>query len=137
MGADFALVHFSDRDSFQTDVFRPGAYTAADKMAAAECFFGGGTNFETPMREALRLMEQEGFENADVVFIIRRRMRPAGHIPGETCQRAGGAALHRDRRAAGPGQPAWTSACGPLPEHLPHLGALGDEIVRRLVDQRV
>jgi len=38
-------------------------------MAAAEIFLGGGTNFETPMSEALRLMQEEGFENADVVFI--------------------------------------------------------------------
>ena len=68
-GRSFALVHFSGRDSFKTDLFRPGAYTAADKMAAAEIFLGGGTDFEAPMREALRLMEQEGFENADVVFI--------------------------------------------------------------------
>lgn len=30
---------------------------------------GGGTNFETLMDEALRLMREEGFENADVVFI--------------------------------------------------------------------
>ena len=45
------------------------AVPAADKMAAAEIFLGGGTNFETPMSEALRLMQEEGFENADVVFI--------------------------------------------------------------------
>lgn len=68
-GRSFALVHFSSSRSIQTDLFRPGAYTAADKMAAAEIFLGGGTNFETPMSEALRLMQEEGFENADVVFI--------------------------------------------------------------------
>ena len=68
-GRSFALVHFSGSRSIQTDLFRPGAYTAADKMAAAEIFLGGGTNFETPMSEALRLMQEEGFENADVVFI--------------------------------------------------------------------
>lgn len=38
-------------------------------MAAAECFLSGGTDFETPLSEAVRLMEQEHFENADVVFI--------------------------------------------------------------------
>ena len=65
----FALVHFSGRGSFKTDIFLPGAYDAGQKMAAAECFLTGGTNFETPLREALRLMESEGFENADVVFI--------------------------------------------------------------------
>lgn len=68
-GRSFALIHFSGSDSIQTDLFRPGAYTAADKMAAAETFLGGGTNFETPMNEALRLMREDGFENADVVFI--------------------------------------------------------------------
>ena len=41
----------------------------ADKLRAAETFLGGGTNFQTPMNEALRLMEAEGFENADIVFV--------------------------------------------------------------------
>ena len=68
-GRNFALVHFADRGSLKTDIFCPGAYTASDKMAAAEVFLGGGTDFETPMREALRLIEHGGFENADVVFI--------------------------------------------------------------------
>ena len=68
-GRSFALIHFSGPDSFKTDIFRPGAYTAADKLTAAEMFLGGGTSFETPIREALRLMEQEHFENADVVFV--------------------------------------------------------------------
>lgn len=68
-GRSFALIHFSGPDSIKIDLFRPGAYTAADKMAAAECFLGGGTNFERPITETVRLMEYEGFENADVVFI--------------------------------------------------------------------
>lgn len=41
----------------------------SDKMAAAETSLSGGTNFETPMWESLRLMREEGFENADIVFI--------------------------------------------------------------------
>ena len=68
-GRKFALVHFSRRDRCQTDIFRPGEYSTADKLSAAEIFLGGGTNFETPMLESLRLMLEEGFENADVVFI--------------------------------------------------------------------
>lgn len=68
-GRNFALVHFSSRGRCQTDLFRPGAYSMADKMAAAEAFLGGGTNFETPMWESLQLMREEGFENADIVFI--------------------------------------------------------------------
>ena len=38
-------------------------------MAAAETFLNGGTNFETPMRKAMSLIEEDGFEKADVVFI--------------------------------------------------------------------
>ena len=38
-------------------------------MRAAETFLDGGTDFCTPMNEALRLMQEEGFDNADIVFI--------------------------------------------------------------------
>ena len=68
-GRSFALIHFSRSGRFQTDLFRPGAYTMADKLRAAETFLGGGTSFQTPMNEALRLIEAEGFENADIVFV--------------------------------------------------------------------
>ena len=65
----FAMLHFSGPGSFRTDLFVPERYTVKEKMAAAEVFLGGGTSFETPMREAVRLMEECGFENADIVFI--------------------------------------------------------------------
>ena len=65
----FALIHFAGSGSVQTDVFLPGEYTAEDKLRAAETFLNGGTNFETPMRQSLELMENGGFENADVVFL--------------------------------------------------------------------
>lgn len=65
----FALVHFSGSTHVKTDVFLPGKYTIEDKLRAAETFLNGGTNFEAPMREALRLMKESGFENADIVFI--------------------------------------------------------------------
>lgn len=68
-GRNFALIHFSSQDSFRTDLFRPGEYTLADKLTAAETFLDGNTDFETPMREAVRLMETEGFEKADIVFV--------------------------------------------------------------------
>ena len=66
-GRSFALIHFSRLGRFQTDLFRPGAYTMADKLCAAETFLGGGTNFQTPMNEALRLMEAEGLDRKSVV----------------------------------------------------------------------
>lgn len=65
----FALIHFAGSSSCQVDIFRPGEYTLEDKLTAAETFLGGGTNFERPIREAIHLMESEGFERADVVFI--------------------------------------------------------------------
>lgn len=68
-GRKFALVHFSGPGSFKTDLFLPGQYGLEDKFQAAETFLNGGTDFATPMTEALRLMAQEGFENADIVFL--------------------------------------------------------------------
>ena len=68
-GRSFALVHFASSGEFKTDLFRPGEYTMGDKLSAAETFLNGGTDFQTPMEEAMRLMKEEGFENADIVFI--------------------------------------------------------------------
>ncbi len=68
-GRSFALVHFAGGGEFKTDLFRPGTYTMQNKLSAAETFLNGGTDFQTPMEEALRLMKEEGFENADIVFI--------------------------------------------------------------------
>lgn len=65
----FALIHFAGSSSCQVDIFRPGEYTLEDKLTASETFLGGGTNFERPIREALRLMDTESFEKADMVFI--------------------------------------------------------------------
>ena len=64
----FALVHFANSRNVKTDVFESGKYTTDDVLAAAEHFFGGGTNFETPLNEALKLL-CDGFESADVVII--------------------------------------------------------------------
>jgi uncharacterized protein with von Willebrand factor type A (vWA) domain len=68
-GRKFALIHFSHAGKFQTDIFRKGQYTPDDVFTAAETFLGGGTDFETPLREALRLIEREDFTNADIVFV--------------------------------------------------------------------
>lgn len=68
-GRKFALIHFSGPGSFKTDVFLPKQYSLEDKIRAAETFLDGGTNFRTPLDEALRLMREEGFENADIVFV--------------------------------------------------------------------
>ncbi len=68
-GRKYALIHFSGKDQFRTDLFLPGQYTSEDLLSAAEHFFDGGTDFETPIREALRLINEDAFENADILFI--------------------------------------------------------------------
>ena len=68
-GRKFALIHFAGEDALRTDRFLPGQYTANDLLSAAEHFFDGGTDFESPIREALRLINEEAFENADILFI--------------------------------------------------------------------
>jgi len=64
----FAMVHFANADHVKTDLFEPGRYTSDDVLRAAEQFFGGGTDFETPLTEAMTLMEK-GYENADITII--------------------------------------------------------------------
>lgn len=68
-GRKFALIHFSGAGQVRTDFFLPGQYTADDLLSAAEHFFDSGTDFEPPIREALRLINEEAFENADILFI--------------------------------------------------------------------
>ena len=67
----FALVHFSGKGSVLTHRFHPGSYSPGDIMAAAETFLDGGTDFETPLNEAMRLMSGENvaFSKADIVII--------------------------------------------------------------------
>lgn len=68
-GRKFALIHFSGPGSVKTDIFIPKQYTLEDKLRAAETFLDGGTDFHTPLNEALRLIQEDSFENADIVFI--------------------------------------------------------------------
>ena len=68
-GRDFALIHFSGRNSCQTDLFQHGKYTQEDVFRSAQVFLSGGTNYETPLNEAMLLMHDKGWQKADVVFI--------------------------------------------------------------------
>ena len=78
-GRKFALVHFSGPGRILTDVFFFGLFlsdvflpvlASLDVLLhAAETFLGGGTDFQTPLAEAERLMREGGFENADIAFI--------------------------------------------------------------------
>ena len=68
-GRRFALIHFASASNIKTDLFLPNRYGAAELMNAAAHFFGGGTDFEAPLREAFRVMEENTFENADILFV--------------------------------------------------------------------
>jgi uncharacterized protein with von Willebrand factor type A (vWA) domain len=63
----FALVRFSS--DFETHLFLPNEYTPQDLITAIEAFKGGGTNFEKPLKEACRLINEDEFTNADIIFI--------------------------------------------------------------------
>lgn len=78
---DIAVLHNKDQigvanggksvcnaDHVKTDLFEPSRYTSDDVLRAAEQFFGGGTDFEAPLTEAMTLMEK-GYENADITII--------------------------------------------------------------------
>lgn len=137
-GRKFALVHFSGSDSIQTDLFLPGSYTAADKMAAAETFLGGGTNFQMPLDEALRLMEENGFENADMVFITDGECA----LSDEYAALLGAEQVSRRFTVTGvlldKGKPAMDFSLKPFCQVIYRTSELvGDEIVQKLVDQRV
>lgn len=137
-GRKFAFVHFSDFNSIQTDLFLPGAYSAADKMAAAETFLGGGTNFQMPLNEALRLMEEDGFENADVVFITDGECA----LPDEYVALLRAEQVSRRFTVTGilldKGKSAMDFSLKPFCQTVYRASELtGDEIVQKLVAQRV
>lgn len=64
-----AMIHFASASQIRTDLFLPGQYAAEDVLAAAEHFFGGGTDFEAPLHTAMELIAAHEFADADIVFI--------------------------------------------------------------------
>ena len=64
-----AMVRFASSPETVTHVFTKGKYSQNDVFDFAESFLGGGTNFEIPLNKAVTLIETEGFENADIMFI--------------------------------------------------------------------
>ncbi len=137
-GRDFALVHFSGVGSFKVDVFQAGEYTMEDKLRAAETFLGGGTDFQTPMDQALLLMELGGFENADIVFITDGECElPDAYVEQlrteQTVRRFTVTGVLLDK-----GEPGMEFSLTPFCQNIYRTSELlGDEIVRELVAKRV
>ena len=63
----------------------------------------GDTNLLVTATAAGALRDGQDFFTLTVDY--RETYSAAGRFPGGTCQGAGGTPFHRDRRAAGPGQP--------------------------------
>ncbi len=136
-GRCFALIHFSGPGSFRTDIFRPGGYTMADKVDAAETFLGGGTDFQTPMNDALRLMDEESLENADIVFITDGECA----LPDAYVERLQAEQSARRFTVTGvlldKGGPGMAFSLEPFCQNIYRTSELlGDEIVREIVAKR-
>lgn len=72
---DFAIIHFSDEEyrtgkpQLKSFVFPQGQARHTDLVATTEFYFGGGTEFEPWMQEALKLVEDSRFTRADVICV--------------------------------------------------------------------
>ena len=64
-----AVIRFSSAGQVEAHIFCAGQYTTEDVFAMCESFFGGGTEYEAPLMKAVELIEENGFENADVVML--------------------------------------------------------------------
>ena len=137
-GRSFALIHFASSGQFRTDLFRPGEYTMQDKLSSAETFLNGGTDFQTPMEEALRLMEAEGFENADIVFVTDGECQ----LPQECLEQLRQEQTARRFTVTGvlldKGTPGMDFSLREFCQDIYRTSQLlGDDIVRELVSKRV
>ncbi len=65
----FAIVHFASDDEVETSLFLPGQYTTEGVLQAAEHFFDGGTDFEAPLEASMKLIAEQEFNAADIIFI--------------------------------------------------------------------
>lgn len=64
---DFALIPFSG-SADKPLIYERGKISVQDMVQLAERFRGGGTNFEAPLKQAAKVVEQNRFNKADVVF---------------------------------------------------------------------
>jgi uncharacterized protein with von Willebrand factor type A (vWA) domain len=64
---DFCLIVFSTR--IQIYQYEKGKMKASDMVRLARTFLGGGTNFALPLDEAVNIINESRFKQADVVFV--------------------------------------------------------------------
>lgn len=68
-GRDFAMIQFSGPGQIQDFVAKKGRCEMLDLFSELEFFFNGGTDFETPLKRSIKLIEDSAFNNADIIFI--------------------------------------------------------------------
>ena len=66
---NFAGVVFGSREQIETFEFRGGKVDPEALIGFATLFFNGGTDWEAPLMEALRLQQQSPYRNGDIVLI--------------------------------------------------------------------
>lgn len=66
-GRDLCLIVFSSR--VQTFKYAKGKISVSEMTKLAHTFLGGGTNFASALTEALRVIGESRFKQADVVFV--------------------------------------------------------------------
>jgi len=64
---DFCLILFSTRT--QIHKYEKGKFKGSDMVSLARTFLGGGTNFALPLEQALGVINDSRFKQADLVFV--------------------------------------------------------------------
>ncbi len=66
----FGVVHFGSSTEIKVDRFPRARQVKPDELYQSLLhFFNGGTDFETPLREAMTVLEESEFKKGDVIFI--------------------------------------------------------------------
>ncbi|NLH00262.1 MAG: VWA domain-containing protein [Chloroflexi bacterium] len=80
----FTCIHFGSRDQLQVYKF-PNPRTNSSKEIAdmASFFFGGGTNFESPLKKAIEIIQESTFNKADIIFVTDGECRISGKFLNE------------------------------------------------------
>lgn len=64
---DFSLIRFSD--SVAQQIYRKGKISINEMVKLAIEFLDGGTDFEEPLRSALKVIDKSRFKKADIIFV--------------------------------------------------------------------
>lgn len=107
-------------------------------MRAAETFLDGGTNFQAPMKKAVHLIKEDGFENADIVFITDGECCLSENYQKELRQEQAMRRFTVTGVLLDKGTPSMDFSLRPFCQNIYRTSQLlGDDIVRELVTKRV